>query len=210
MQACLESVDKAMSKDAKLQFRSTTRTTRARGGQVTGTNYQNKGEYEFGIWASLYADDAATPFASRKALPDASNKTYGHLRKFGLLMHVGSESKKSKAEVMFCPARDEQYEDGDISDLVLNCGGTIGFTESFVYLGSVLHRDLLDHHDADYRIKRHPRPSAPCGTVSLDLRTSPGAALRLRVVVSHGRDDSETQSLAQQAHTRDVPRHHVK
>jgi hypothetical protein len=44
-------------------------------------------------------------------------------------MHVGSEGKKSKTEAMFCPARDEQYEDGDTSDLVLDCGGTIGFTE---------------------------------------------------------------------------------
>ena len=154
IQACLESLDKDMPKDAKLHFRTTTRTSGARGGKVSGTNYQNKGEFEFSFWASLYADDAATPFDSREALLDASNKIYGHLRKFGLLMHVGSEGKKSKTEAMFCPARDEQYEDGDTSDLVLDCGGTIGFTESFVYLGSTLHRDLSDHRDVDYRIKK--------------------------------------------------------
>ena len=38
--------------------------------------------------------------------------------------------------------------------LVLDCGGTVSFTESFVYLGSLLHRDLSDHHDVDARIKK--------------------------------------------------------
>ena len=55
---------------------------------------------------------------------------------------------------MYCPARDEEYEAGDISDLVLDCGGTVSFTQSFVYLGSLLHRDLSDHHDVDVRIKK--------------------------------------------------------
>ena len=44
IQACLESLDKDMPKDAKLHFRTTTRTSGARGGRVPGTNYQNKGE----------------------------------------------------------------------------------------------------------------------------------------------------------------------
>jgi len=47
---------------------------------------------------------------------------------------------------------------GDTSDLVLVCGGTASFTQSFVYLGSLLHRDLSDHHDVDARIKKPPRP----------------------------------------------------
>ena len=46
------------------------------------------------------------------------------------------------------------YGDGDTSDLVLDCGGTVGFTESFVYLGSLLHCDLSDHHDVEARIKK--------------------------------------------------------
>jgi len=36
----------------------------------------------------------------------------------------------------------------------LDCGGTVSFTQSFVYLGSLLHRDLSDHHDVDARIKK--------------------------------------------------------
>ena len=89
----------------------------------------------------------------REDLLDPFNKIYGHLRKFGLLIHVGLEGKKIKTEAMFCPARDKQFEDGGTSDLVLDCGVTIGLTESFVYLGSTLHRDLSDHRDVDYRIK---------------------------------------------------------
>jgi len=51
-------------------------------------------------------------------------------------------------------ALDEEYGAGDTSDLVLDCGGTVSFTQSFVYLGSLLHRDLSDHHDVDVRIKK--------------------------------------------------------
>ena len=31
---------------------------------------------------------------------------------------------------------------------------TVSFTESFVYLGSLLHYDLSDHHDVEARIKK--------------------------------------------------------
>ncbi len=33
----------------------------------------------------------------------------------------------------------DTYSAGDTSDLLLDCGGTVSFTESFVYLGSLLH-----------------------------------------------------------------------
>ena len=36
--------------------------------EISGTDYKNKGEFTFSFWASLYADDAATPLASREAL----------------------------------------------------------------------------------------------------------------------------------------------
>ena len=76
------------------------------------------------------------------------------MRLFGLLMHVGSAGKKSKTEAMYCPARTDKFDDGDTLDLVLDCGGTVSFTQSFVYLGSLLHCDLSDHHDVDARIKK--------------------------------------------------------
>ena len=55
---------------------------------------------------------------------------------------------------MYCPRRGTKYEDGDTSDLVLDCGGTVSFTKSFLYLGSLLHYDLSDDHDVDTRIKK--------------------------------------------------------
>ena len=124
------------------------------GGKVAGTDWTNQGEFKFSFWASIYADDAAIPLASRAALLAAANSFNKHLRLFGMLMHVGSEGKRSKTEAMYCPARNEEYSDGDTSDLVLDCGGTVSFTESFVYLGSLLHRDLPDHHDVEARIKK--------------------------------------------------------
>jgi hypothetical protein len=154
MQACLESLEKAMPADAKLKFRTNTRTVGRNGGHVSGTNYTNKGEFTFSFWASLYADDAATPLASREALLKATNEMYDHLRLFGLLMHVGANGKRSKTEAMFCPAKTDTYSAGDTSDLLLDCGGTVSFTESFVYLGSLLHYDLSDHHDVEARLKK--------------------------------------------------------
>ncbi len=93
MHACLESLEKAMPADAELKFRTNTRTEGESGGHVPGANYANKGEFAFSLWASLYADDAATPLASREALLTATNAMYDHLHLFGLLMHVGANGK---------------------------------------------------------------------------------------------------------------------
>jgi hypothetical protein len=67
---------------------------------------------------------------------------------------VGPPGKKSKTEAMYCPTRVSAYGDGDTSDMVLDCGGTVSFTNSLVYLGSLLHCDLSDHHGVDARIKK--------------------------------------------------------
>ena len=83
------------------------------GGKISGTDWTNKGEFKFSFWASIYADDAAIPLASRAALLAAANSFFKHLRLFGMLMHVGSEGKRSKTEAMYCPARNEEYSDGD-------------------------------------------------------------------------------------------------
>ena len=140
---------------------------------MSGTDYTNKGEFTFSFWASLYADDAATPLASREALLAATNAMYDHLRLFGLLMHVGANGKRSKTEAMFCPARTDTYSAGDTSDLLLDCGGTVSFTESFVYLGSLLHYDLSDHHDVEARLKKAPQAFGTLRTQILSSRNIP-------------------------------------
>ena len=90
--------------------------------------------------------------ASRAAFLAVANAMYAHF--FGLLTRVGSPGKKSKTEAMYYPARVSAYDDGDTSDMVLDCGGTVSSTQSFDYLGSLLHCGLSDHHDVDARIKK--------------------------------------------------------
>jgi hypothetical protein len=85
-------------------------------------------------------------------------------------MHVGLPGKKSKVEDMYCSAWVSAYGDGGTSDLVLDCGGTASFTQTFAYLGFLLHCGLLDHHSEDVRIKKAARASG---------------ALRDRVFSSH-------------------------
>ena len=104
-----------MPAEAKLQYRTNTRTTGANGGHVSGTDWTNKGEFEFSFWASLYANDAATPLATRAALLAVALAIFTHLKLFGLPMLVSSPGKKSKTEVMFCPARVGEYGDGDVT-----------------------------------------------------------------------------------------------
>jgi hypothetical protein len=183
MQACLESLEKAMPADAKLRYRINKRTEGQRGGKVSGTDWTDLGEFEFSFWASLYADDAATPVASRVALLAGTNAIYAHLRLFGLLMHVGSPGKKSTTEAMYCPVRVSAYGDGDTSDLLLDCGGTVSFTQSFVYLGSLLHCGLSDHHGVDARIKKATQSFGALRDRVFSSRDAPG---RLKGSVRRG------------------------
>ena len=135
-----------------------------------GSGWSNKGEFEFSFRASMSADDAAMALDSRDTFLAATNALDPHLKKFGLLMHVGEPGgKRSKTGTMHCPAREDGLDNGDTSDLVLHCGGVVSFTIPFNYLGSILHRDHSDHHDVDARIKK--RPSARCVAASSARRT---------------------------------------
>jgi hypothetical protein len=109
MQAYLESLEKAMPAESKLKFRTNTRMERRSGGKYPGTDWTNKGDFAFSLWASLYAGDATYLLDSRATLLAATNAIHHHLRFFGLLMHVGSAGKKSKTEAMYCPALDTPY-----------------------------------------------------------------------------------------------------
>ena len=54
-----ESLSRIMPAEVKLRFRTNTRAS-TNGGKVPGTDWTNKGEFEFSFRASLYADDADT------------------------------------------------------------------------------------------------------------------------------------------------------
>ena len=75
MQACLESLEKVIPQDSKLEFRTDTRTGK-NGGELSGTDWTNQGEFTFSFWASLYADDAATAVTSRAANLKGANLIY--------------------------------------------------------------------------------------------------------------------------------------
>jgi hypothetical protein len=53
LQARLGSLEKAMPAGAKLHFRTNTRTGGKHGGHASGTDWSNKGEFQFSLWASL-------------------------------------------------------------------------------------------------------------------------------------------------------------
>jgi hypothetical protein len=65
MHACLVPLEKALLAGAKRWYRTSTRKEGQRGDNVSGTDWTDLGEFEFGFQASPYADDVATPMASR-------------------------------------------------------------------------------------------------------------------------------------------------
>ena len=74
-----------------------------------------------------------------------SNHIFNHLRKFGLLMHVGRGGTASKTEAMYFPSPRRRYTDENTSNFPVDDTGSISFTESFRYLGSIIHYSLFAH-----------------------------------------------------------------
>ena len=117
-------------------------------------------------------------------------------------MHVCAHGERSKTEAMFCPVKTDTYSASDTSDLLLDFGGTASFTESLVYLGSLLHYGLSDHPDVEARLKKASQ--AVCALRSkifssrdiperlmIQLKGKCKLAVWLRVVVPHGRVGAE-------------------
>ena len=48
---------------------------------------------------------------------------------------------------MYSQARNDEHEAGDTSDLLIYCGGTVSFTQSYFNVGSLLHHVQSDHRD---------------------------------------------------------------
>ena len=150
MQAALETVDWPA---AKPLF-----STRAEG-VTQGERWDRKKDVElFNLWMSLFADDCALLFTNREDMIAGTNHIYHHLKRFGLLMHIGKvdaslpEGKeKSKTEAMYCEPRGTLYENGDTSDFDVH-DGFVSFTPQFKYLGSHTHHTLTSEADVDARI----------------------------------------------------------
>ena len=95
MQAVMETLEPIWPA-AQLEFRTQDQ------GRVQGQIWGTQGRV-FKFWASLYADDAGLVVGSRQELEACVPVLHAHLKRFGMLMHVGSAAKKSKTEAMFVP-----------------------------------------------------------------------------------------------------------
>ena len=150
MQAAMETMKWPVPKP---EFR-----TRANGVTMGEKSGRKRGATSFDFWLSLFADDCAIFFNSRADLITGSSYLYNHLRKFGLLMHVGNGAVPSKTEAMYFPPPRVEYSAADTSriDVCDPNGAPVGFidfTKEFKYLGSIVHYSLSSEADVDKRIK---------------------------------------------------------
>ena len=68
-------------------------------------------------------------------------------------MHVGRGGTASKTEAMCFPSPRQRYTDGNTSDFPVDDTGSVSFTESFRYLGSIIYYSLTSDADVDYRTR---------------------------------------------------------
>jgi len=79
----------------------------------------------------------------------------------------GRGGAASKTEAMYFPSSRQRYEDGNTSNFPVDDTGSISFTESFRYLGSIIQYSITSDADVDYRISK---ASAAFGALSNVLR----------------------------------------
>ena len=139
---------------AQFEFRCNTRQGGDRAGRVAGARSENVGEFSFVFFLSLYADDVANGVETRAELEAIANELQATFIEFGLAIHVGHNGGASKTVAMFIPAHGCSAQDGDKSNVTLNSGGTVGFVDKFLYLGSWLASDLSDRSDVTHRINK--------------------------------------------------------
>ena len=78
---------------------------------LTGRSYRARGGTLFILPDSQYADDTAVLFISRESLENSSPLLIADFAKFGLSIHVGTDEKDSKTEILFVAAPRSIYVD---------------------------------------------------------------------------------------------------
>jgi hypothetical protein len=77
--------------------------TKAFYNKMKGQNYKTKGTM-FKLFLSLYVDDGSFMFESRTDMKKGTGAIlYHHMRRFGLLMHIGRDGGKLKTEALYIP-----------------------------------------------------------------------------------------------------------
>jgi hypothetical protein len=72
-------------------------------GRLLSQNTTAKG-HPFNFRSSFYVDDSFFIFQNRDELQQVASTLSTHFKRFGLIMHVGSISTKSKSEAIYFPA----------------------------------------------------------------------------------------------------------
>lgn len=151
IQAALETMDEWPAAKPEFCTRASNIT-----GEITGANSKRKrGITAFELWCALFADDCALLFNTREDMVKGANYLYNHLRRFGLLMHIGKGIGKSaiasKTEAMYFPPPRQHSDGGDQSNFTV-ADGFVSFTAEFRYLGSIIHQTLSSDADVNARI----------------------------------------------------------
>ena len=85
-------------------------------------------------------------FNSRADLELGASYLFNHLRRFGLMMHIGVDTTLSKTEAMYFPPPREDYYNADTSrfDIRNADGSTVGFVD-FTKISGISARSLTPH-----------------------------------------------------------------
>ena len=157
---------------------------------LTGRRYNTKRDTEkFELPDSEYADDTAVLFPSRESAKLFFPPLLGHFAKFGLEVHVGTNEKPSKSEILFVAAPKRVYTnpasfDGcDLSNVKLPDGSFLPIVDRFCYLGSYLTRDCSEAVDVDSRINSASRAF---GRLKQCLFSSTNISYRAKKIVYEG------------------------
>ena len=107
---------------------------------------------EFEFFASLFADDCAVLFESHEDMVIGMDYMYQHFLKFGLEIHLGRGTAKSKTEAMFFPK--PRCDDGTTPPNFPCADGFISYTRLFKYLGSHIVPGLDSAEEIKIRIQK--------------------------------------------------------
>ena len=125
---------------------------------LTGRPSFEQGE-EVEVPDSEYADDTAVLFTARESLQSSTPIMITHFNRFGMSIHVGTQEKQSKSEVLFVAApptvyaNPDTYDGANLSNIELGGDTFMPVVAKFPYLGSTLTRDCRDDADVAKRIE---------------------------------------------------------
>jgi hypothetical protein len=127
-------------------------------GRLVSQNTTARGK-PFNFNSSFYVDDSFFVFETIEELRQAIIELDQHFSRFGLIMHLGSETSKSKSEAMFFPSSLKQarldYDNNILpNDLQLPSNKKVHFVKNFKYLGSTITPLLNEDAEIDIRIRK--------------------------------------------------------